>query len=304
MSRIAKAVRKPILGALNVTPRTIVRGEITYPLPGTYSFIVPDNVYSICVVTIAGGGGAKFNGEVNDDVASGAGGGLAWVNRIPVKPGDDVEVIVGKGGNPANVAGSGTEEAGGDTKVTVNGVVVCHASGGGPGVISGPNATGGSKIVGDGGGNGGDGAYEDGVSSASAASGGAGPGYTGNGGDGVEASAGSVAGNNGAGGGAGSGGVSTSRAAGSGGTGLNGEGDSGTAGPSGGATPGLKGSDGEDGSDYTVSAIPSGKYGAGGGAVNSQSTGAPSHAMQGTNGGARILWGPGREFPATDVGQS
>lgn len=282
------------------------RGEITFTIPGTYTWDVPDNVWEICAVAVGGGGGGVCNMD-NDDVASGGGGALAWVNRVPVYPGLAVTVYVGAGGEARNYATATVPSSNGaNSYVSVNGVKVVHADGGGRGTIGGPNAAGGTVLVGTGG-NGGAGAYKSGATEAFATGGGAG-GYSGTGGAGVSSST-DLAGNAGAGGGGGSGGVDyaagvSMRAGGSGGTGVFGEGTSGAAGDTNGSGGG-GGSGGAAGGSPTIAgAGVSGIYGGGGSACNSNSASFGTFAMPGAHGAVRIIWGPGRAFPSTYVGAS
>ena len=65
-----------------------------FTTPGTYSWMCPIGVTSVCVVCIGGGAGGD-NGHGN---TAGGGGGLAWKNNIPVTPGVSYVVEVGAGG--------------------------------------------------------------------------------------------------------------------------------------------------------------------------------------------------------------
>lgn len=266
--------------------RTGVRGEILYALPGTYLLTVPDGVYSVCAVTIGGGGDAGNNTTF---VNSGGAGALAWANDIPVSPGDQITVVVGDRTQASYFMDTNTCAAGGGT------------SGANTGTAS-PGA-GGTVIAGRGG-NGGNGASSNNASAAAAASGGATGGYSGNGANGAAASgATSVAGNAGSGGAGGSGGLNSdgtniSKVGGSGGVSPYGEGASGAGGTTAG-TAGGGGSGGQSGINPTDSVFvgQAGLYGAGAGARNLS-----GYKAIGSTGCVRVLWGDGRAFPSTDVG--
>ena len=73
---------------------TTVTGQQQYTSYGTYSWVVPADVYDVHVVCIGGGGGG-YDGWANP---SGGGGGLGWKNNIPVTPGETIQVQVGQGG--------------------------------------------------------------------------------------------------------------------------------------------------------------------------------------------------------------
>jgi len=278
------------------------RGEVTFPIPGTFSWIVPKDVFSISGVTVAGGGGSVFNGAANDDVSSGAGCGLSWVNDVKLTPGSTVTIIVGAGGGGKDIAGSTTAFAGGTSSISVNGIVVCEATGGAAGLI-GTAVAGGTNTVGDGGGTGGAGAFLNAAAKSFATGGGA-AGYSGVGGAGISGTT-NIAGNAGAGGGGGSGGISgisVLEANGSGGVGLNGEGDSGAGGTAG--VGGGGGSDGQDGENAVDKAVGfSGIFGAGASAANSGNTTNSANATSGGGGAVRIIFGAGRAFPSTNTGQ-
>lgn len=217
-------------------------GQTLFDVPGTYYWECPAGVSSICVVCIGGGGHGKYTSGTNKN--SGAGGGLAYRNHIPVTPGHIYEVVVGG--------------ASGTSKITVDGVVT-GATGGQSNTTRG---LGGSPFgTYDGGGSGGESAnagahYNDN-------GGGGAAGYNGNGGAaGIPAPPG--------GGGAG-GGSHSSTGGGGGGVGPYGEG------PSGSSYLGQGGSYGEDGNPAGTPGR-AGLYGGGAGSRdgsgNSPGTGA------------------------------
>lgn len=271
-------------GAPGLPRRTGVRGEILYPLPGSYIFTVPDGVYSVCAVAIGGGGDAGNNGVF---VNSGGAGALAWANDILVSPGDQIAVVVGDRAQTSYFMDMNTCAAGGGT----NGSNTVTAS---PGV-------GGTVIAGRGG-NGGNGVATNNNTVACGSSGGATGGYSGDGGSGVAVSASAArAGNAGTGGSGGSGGIASdgttvTKVGGSGGVGVYGEGTSGAGGSTAG-TDGQGGSGGRSGQTVRNANVGMpGLFGAGGSATNNGLAG------WGATGCVRVLWGDGRAFPSTDVG--
>ena len=119
-----------------------------YTTPGTYTWIAPTGVTSVCAVCVGSGGVVDAN-----ENGSREGGGLGWANNISVSPGNSYTVVVGGPGIASYF---------------INTSIVFGGS-------SGSNT--GSTFFGEGGGNGG---------GAAGGGGGAG-GYTGNGGDGAGA---------------------------------------------------------------------------------------------------------------------
>ena len=265
-------------------------GQLTYNIPGIYSFVCPPDVTSVSVVCVGGGGqGATCMGI---DSNGGGGGGLGYKNNITVIPGNTYKVVVGDAGSK-NFWGDGVD--GGDSYFKdINTVAGLGGKGGAtygtPGV--------GGTYIGDGGGNGGAGGA---ANSLQGGGGGAG-GYSGNGGDGLS----SASGSSGAGsGGAGGGGYK----AGGGGVGLLGEGSSGASASSG--TIGNAGSGGDDGKvptknfSYTnnsgVATTFSTSFPPKGGAYGGGGCSAPTYGAGG-HGAVRIIWGDGRAFPSTNTG--
>jgi len=265
---------------------TALGGEAVFTNVGTHSWVVPDDVESVCVVCIGGGSGGSRSGGSGSD--GGGAGGLGWINDYAVVPGDTYTVVVGYGGT-----GASTTDAtnGGPSYFVNNNTVAGFAS---PSTAS--SYIGGSYF-GDGGGDGG-------TAQAGSAAGGAGAGgYTGNGG--ADTSAGS--------GGGGGGGDEYPNSVpqghdsggGGGGTGLYGEGLSGAAGtPSTNDNNGKGGSGGGDGALGTLvnpRGGDGGLYGGGGGPGGYDNSGTLI-SYTGGNGGqgaVRIIWGNGRAFPST-----
>ena len=267
-------------------------GQLTYNLPGIYSFVCPPDVTSVSVVCVGGGGqGATSMGV---DSNGGGGGGLGYKNNITVIPGNTYTVVVGDAGSK-NFWGDGVD--GGDSYF-VNISTVAGFGGKGGDVYGNPGV--GGTYFGDGGGNGGAGGA---ANSLQGGGGGAG-GYSGKGGDGLS----SASGSSGAGtGGAGGGGYK----AGGGGVGVLGIGTTGAASSSG--NIGKGGSGGADSiiKSETVSYINNagvtteanfmlargigGAYGGGGGSCVLYGDGA--------DGAVRIIWpGDSRAFPSTNTG--
>jgi len=244
-------------------------GEAIYTIPGTYNWVAPTGVTSVCVLCVGGGGaGGWISGGGNG--SGGGGGGLGWKNNIQVVPGNSYTIVVGNGGSLNGNGGSSSFSS----FITATG-----------GKSANNGRSGGSYIGGDGGGTGGYGGYS--WSNGGAGGGGA-AGYTGNGGNGADVASQPTAGGNGSGGGA-AGAYSdpgTSRAFSGGGVGLYGQGNNGIGDISGGGTKG--GSGGGNGIYH------GGMYGGGGGGSN--------HATFSCNlpwsGAVRIIWGTNRSFPS------
>lgn len=205
------------------------------------------------------GGGAGYRSI--DTVRACGGGGLNYVSSLPVTPGQVVTVVVGSGG------GLSGPSAGGVSLIQYAGTNYCTANGGSV-ASAGTIAAGGTGM------------YPGGSGQASSAgaygSGGGAAGYTGRGGNGVLTNV-STAGVGGGGGGGYNGA--------GGGTDVLGAGGSGTARFA--IGDGFQGSTG-GGQGY----VQTRTYGGGGGGTSSGNT-------YGGNGAVRIIWGPGRAYPAT-----
>lgn len=242
------------------------QGQVEFTTPGTYQWIAPVGVTSVCVVAVGGGAGYK-----SSSTTAGGGGGLGWKNNIAVTPGDTYTVEVGVGGALNGVAGGDSYFIDG---TTVKGIGATSRTGG--------------SFLGDGGGQGGRGGDGN-----NPGGGGAG-GYSGNGGNGGEGTS-STSGVNGASGqGGGAGGGSGYNPGGGGGVGIYGEGASGAGGKGSTDTSGnggKGGSGGSNGANYKGGTV--GLYGAGAG----KST--KNNLMVGGGGAVRIIWGPDRSFPST-----
>ena len=279
-------------------------GGTLYQSVGTYTFTVPAKVTELEVVTVGAGGG----GGAGNSGHAGAGGGLGWKNNIAVTPGQTYTVVVGSGGNQ-----SGNSHAvGGDGGTSYFNTTSVVRGGGGQGAAENPNETSlryiaaGGTFTGDGGGNGGQGGYDTG-NNVGSGGGGAG-GYSGNGGLGANNANGNI-GQGGSGGGGGGGGMnadSNGSGGGGGGVGVYGQGTSGAQVAGRGADSFIAGKGGSGGNNgggpaqnATSPAGNGGGYGGGGGGSNQNYAGG-----NGAAGAVRIIWGPNRAFPSTNVGQN
>lgn len=263
-------------------------GEQLFTVTGTQSWTVPDGVTSICAVAVGSGSG----GFLGYPSKSGTGGALAYVNDIPVTPGETLTIEVGASnllddGESSGVkrsttwlvhAGGGTRPLGTYGDQGSGGVV--YVGTGGAGGLAGLSTTNGAGYESEGGGGG--------------AGGWSGPG--GDGGDGeVNGVSSNADGGNGSGG-AGGGGAGTvlsfsstinGRGGAGGGVGvINGAGSSGVGGDGSNAMgeAGYGGSGGGDGNSTDLG----GEYGGGSGSLNNNGGG---------QGVVYIIWGEGRSFP-------
>lgn len=283
-----------------VSPTVIVLAqfnEAIFSIPGTYTWLAPADTTSVNVVCVGGGGGGNVGPKTDPGVrASGGGGALAYKNNIPVTGGTSYTVVVGA---------AGTEQTNGGDSYFIDSTTLL--AGGGGGATAGGIGGSGGTVTAPGGGGGAGGAGGS-VASTGKGAGGAG-GYAGAGGDGAIGSAGT--------GGAGGASIATTigdgwGSPGGGGVGLFGQGTNGFGGA---APPGLSaqawyrgggGSGGQDGVDSGINYLwggggTGGNYGGGGGyGVNTQwgGGGGPGGA-----GAVRIIWGPNRSFPSTNVGE-
>ena len=275
------------LFALTATPA----GQQEFTTPGADTFTVPDGVFSVCVVCIGGGGGGVSYSSGAHSMHGGGGGGLGYKNDIAVTPGQVITVQVGAGGAQGTYSSSGS--AGGDSYFDT--ALVCKG-GGGPGGSYNVNKTVGGDFVGDGGGNGG-GTTHAGFSSSSGGppGGGGAGGYNGQGGDGfrnqLAVTYGDPDPNSGAGAGGGNDGSNSGY--GGGGVGLLGLGIT----PSGDADDGGDGGSGGAKGQTNATLNQGGTYGGGGGG----STSGNGTAGAGAPGAVRVMWGPGRAYPDTNV---
>ena len=259
-------------------------GQEDFTTPGAFTWTCPTGVTSVCVVAI-GAGGTGSAGNTAGQGGGPGGGGLGWKNFITVTPGQSYTVAVGAVG----AAESGQD--GGDSYF-INTTTVKGGGGKGASTQSGQP---GGDYVGDGGGNGGQGGdgglstggtgYEGGGGGAGGYSGAGGAGGGGDGSTHPTTLAAAGQGANGSGGGGGGGGYGGGYTG--GGTGLLGEGTSGLG--CGNFTGVQCFGSGEPGSGGTTKLYGGGGSGGGG---------------QGGAGAVRIIWGAGRQFPATNTQNS
>lgn len=88
---------KPVI----IIPDTGPPGQVLFAGKGTYSWIVPAGIYSICFVVVGAGeaGAERETGK--------AGGGLRYVNNFPVVPGEQHSIVIGN--NTTLIADSSTD---------------------------------------------------------------------------------------------------------------------------------------------------------------------------------------------------
>ena len=100
-----------------------VSGQDEYTTAGTYTWVAPAGVTSVCVVCVGGGGGGSWH---NNNSTGAGGGGLGYKNNISVTPGNSYTVVVGNGGAGAsvfNTAGSNGGESYFINTSTVRGLI-------------------------------------------------------------------------------------------------------------------------------------------------------------------------------------
>jgi len=260
--------------------------------PTDTSWTVPAGVTSVCILVVGGGAGA-------DGGNKGGGGGLAWINDVSVTPGTQLTVRQGKTGGrngSGNPGGSDTDgqssyvkDANGDLIIQANGGQKQTYGHGGTGGNDSANIGTNYQGLTYGGGTGGHGNQ----GSGGKGGGGGAAGYSGNGGGGGSQC---NSGSDGSGGGGGGGGGHCNQDGGQGGgVGIFGQGSDGVGGaPANYASPGSGGSGGGAGAGtYGQWTEETGKFGGGSGAGSGGAG----------RGAVRILWGAGRSFPSTNVGQ-
>lgn len=104
----------------------IPRGDQLYTTAGTFSFVVPNGVGSICTAAV-GAGGAGGGSTASYGGVGGAGGALVYGNNIPVTPGETLTVEIGAAGT-SSAGSNGT--AGGYTEIRRGATVLLRAPGG------------------------------------------------------------------------------------------------------------------------------------------------------------------------------
>lgn len=271
-------------------------GQQAFTEPGTYSFVVPNGLTVINAVLIGGGGGATNVLDTSFNRSGGGGGGLRWINRLPVVPGETLEVVVGAGGVSNTHPTAGTAGGSSFIRRVSDQTILVEAGGGRPRTAGIPRGGTGTDFgLGPYGGvvGGGDG----GNSSVSLPLGGGGAGgYSGPGGSGEFFSAGFGPPESGQGGG----GAGGRENGGGGGVGIFGQGSNGSA-ANFFAAPGTRGTGGSGGIPVSADVSPSGGL-YGGGAGSFRLGAAPAEPYGGAHGAVRIIWGDPRAFPSTNTG--
>lgn len=99
--------------------------KFIWDTPDTYYWTVPDGIYKIYVTACAGGGGG--GGRYGDTIngmrigGSGGGGGMAIMNHpVSVTAGEQISIIIGRGGTAGDSSGSSISSvtSGGDGRST------------------------------------------------------------------------------------------------------------------------------------------------------------------------------------------
>ena len=114
-----------------------IAGSQTYSTAGTFSFVVPQGVYTLSMPVLSGGGGGgrsgQHTGDCHSGVAGGAGGTVASTS-FATTPGETLTVIVGAGGSggsyPGFQQGYGMGTVGGTTYVKRGATTLYTGSGG------------------------------------------------------------------------------------------------------------------------------------------------------------------------------
>jgi hypothetical protein len=118
-----------------------------FSVAGSGTVTIPDNCTALIYVVGAGGSGGSNPGA---QACSGGGGGGAVWNRVRLRKGQIVAYTVGAGGVAASIGASGND--GGDSSVTVGGMLLGLGGGGKAGIHLGAGtAAGGAGGVGFGG---------------------------------------------------------------------------------------------------------------------------------------------------------
>lgn len=135
-------------------------GQVKWTSAGTYQWVVPPGVKSICCFLIAPGASGKV-ADVNYMGVrirgyGGYAGGCKWKNNIAVKPGQVLTIVVGTGGTSATGNAAFTQDGFGATSIAQLGISMQGMGGGGSsgyaaengymyggsaGTLAAPNAT-------------------------------------------------------------------------------------------------------------------------------------------------------------------
>jgi len=108
------------------------QGEATFVRPGTYDWVVPENVDEIAFIVIGGGGGGLL-GFFSTETTSG-GSGASAIGRLKAVPGSVLTITVGGRGEGATIIGDRfSGSAGGTSSIKLGGTNIATCNGGGSG---------------------------------------------------------------------------------------------------------------------------------------------------------------------------
>lgn len=105
------------------------RGESTYAMPGTFTWVCPAGVTAVSVVAIGAGGAGRV--ATAGSAAGGGGGAIAWGNNLAVTPGVSYTVVVGLGGRETTSGGKSFFNSA--ATVSALGGITTNSGTGGPG---------------------------------------------------------------------------------------------------------------------------------------------------------------------------
>lgn len=105
-------------------------GQQTFTTAGSQDLVVPQGVNRMSAVAVGGGQSASNNSLQHQ---GGTGGALRYRNWIPVRPGERLSIVVGKGGDglTAGTKGVYAGAKGASSGILRNGVYILRATGGG-----------------------------------------------------------------------------------------------------------------------------------------------------------------------------
>lgn len=140
------------LGSITRIASVIIQ-RIRMVFTSSTTWSIPSGVNFIDIFCVGGGGGGSygFSGYGNYGGGGGGGGNTSTTNNVSVSPNQNLNIIIGNGGN--GVSSSGETGNGGTTYVSRSGTIIASANGGNGG------SNGSSGYGGNGGSGGGSGAY-------------------------------------------------------------------------------------------------------------------------------------------------
>lgn len=111
-------------------------GQVEWSQPGTYEWICPEDVTSVCCVVVAAGQMSTYPTSANVGKA-GDGGGLRWKNNVAVVPGTAYQIVVGQnrqpnGTNPPDLGYTATFTNTGNTTTSALGLTAGTGNSGTP----------------------------------------------------------------------------------------------------------------------------------------------------------------------------